>query len=336
MALPRSPFTTRLSGSAGEARARIRGIAQGRKRRAPLWLLGLAVLLPACCGALVSCQAQPAAQDAPESTTAPVTVSMDSETYPGYWDEAAWTRLSEEQRALLSHPPVDELPREPVELFDVWYGSAWQDTLIPLARSQDGEVVLYGVVICEKVLPEEESVAVRVEDCGILLRWGDKAAYYPLSWYTNLHYAINPWLEVSDFDQDGQLEAAVCFTWGHGTGVWAESLYLFEQDTLEYTVPNCGALADIACAYDSSAHTATLSARDYSLTVSLSEYMEPLESISLGGQVRFSYEEGLLMCEMDYDFSGALAGFLVTGRAPVLWQDGTYQLGSVTLFPILP
>ena len=56
---PRSPFSTRLSGSARETELRIRSIFQWKKKRPPVWLMasvGAAILL---CGSLVSCQSRP-------------------------------------------------------------------------------------------------------------------------------------------------------------------------------------------------------------------------------------------------------------------------------------
>ena len=53
--LPRSPLSTRLSGSARETEHRIRNIFQWKKKRPPALALVLAVVLIALCGSLVSC-----------------------------------------------------------------------------------------------------------------------------------------------------------------------------------------------------------------------------------------------------------------------------------------
>lgn len=55
---PRTPFSTPLSGSARQAEARIRNLFQGPKRRPPVWLMVLALLLILSCGGLVTCQDQ--------------------------------------------------------------------------------------------------------------------------------------------------------------------------------------------------------------------------------------------------------------------------------------
>ena len=53
--LPRSPLTTRLSGSARETEHRIRNIFQWKKKRPPVLVLVLAAVIIALCGSLVSC-----------------------------------------------------------------------------------------------------------------------------------------------------------------------------------------------------------------------------------------------------------------------------------------
>ena len=55
---PSTPFSTPLSGSAQQAEARIRNLFQGPKRRPPVWLMVLALLLILSCGWLVTCQDQ--------------------------------------------------------------------------------------------------------------------------------------------------------------------------------------------------------------------------------------------------------------------------------------
>lgn len=57
--LPRSPLTTRLSGSARETEHRIRNIFQWKKKRPPVLVLVLAGVIIALCGSLVSCQKRP-------------------------------------------------------------------------------------------------------------------------------------------------------------------------------------------------------------------------------------------------------------------------------------
>ena len=54
--LPRSPLTTRLSGSARETEHRIRNIFLWKKKRPPALVLALAALVIVLCGSLVSCQ----------------------------------------------------------------------------------------------------------------------------------------------------------------------------------------------------------------------------------------------------------------------------------------
>lgn len=66
---PRSPLSTRLSGSARETELRIRSIFQWKKKRPPLLLMALMGALILLCGSLVSCQVKAAAPPAgPEFT----------------------------------------------------------------------------------------------------------------------------------------------------------------------------------------------------------------------------------------------------------------------------
>ncbi len=58
--IPRSPFATRLSGSAREIELRIRSIFQWKKQRPPLALFLLMLAIGLLCGNLVSCQSSPA------------------------------------------------------------------------------------------------------------------------------------------------------------------------------------------------------------------------------------------------------------------------------------
>ena len=60
--LPRTPFSTPLSGSARELRLRLINIFQWKKRRPPLPLLCLCLAAALLCGGLAACQSQPAPQ----------------------------------------------------------------------------------------------------------------------------------------------------------------------------------------------------------------------------------------------------------------------------------
>lgn len=56
MRCPKTPFATRLSGSAKETRLRIRSIFQWKKKRPPVWLFAFIVAVIFGCIGLVSCQ----------------------------------------------------------------------------------------------------------------------------------------------------------------------------------------------------------------------------------------------------------------------------------------
>lgn len=78
--VPRSPFSTPLSGSAKEMEQRLRSIFSPQKKRPPLWLMTLALLAVLTCGGLVSCQSHP---------PAPPTLVMEIQYYDnsGHWIE---------------------------------------------------------------------------------------------------------------------------------------------------------------------------------------------------------------------------------------------------------
>ena len=76
--IPRSPFSTPLSGSARETEDRIRNIFQYKKKRPPLLLFILACALALTCGGLVSCQPASGADSAPPTGLG---ISMDIQYY---------------------------------------------------------------------------------------------------------------------------------------------------------------------------------------------------------------------------------------------------------------
>ena len=53
--VPRSPFSTALSGNAHETELRIRNIVSGPKKRPPFLLVALMCAVALLCGNLVSC-----------------------------------------------------------------------------------------------------------------------------------------------------------------------------------------------------------------------------------------------------------------------------------------
>ncbi len=87
--MPRTPFSTPLSGSAKETEIRIRNIMSGPKKRPPVLFLVLMFSVCIFCGNLVSCQVKEA-----EGPEAEVWVDyFDTEEMP--WDESAELRLEE-------------------------------------------------------------------------------------------------------------------------------------------------------------------------------------------------------------------------------------------------
>ena len=172
---------------------------------------------------------------------------------------------------------------------------------------------------------------------GVIIRQGDQWRYYDLPWYTNAWYSFPPDLWLDDFDGDGQQEAAVQLAAGHGTGVSVKNLYLFEPDTLEYTVPEFDTLfTAFQTSYDETAQTVTLTNRSTawtltSWTISLanSEWSNPFTGIYAGNIVSFTRNGPALQAHFGLDFSGI--GYLADLTADVVWQYGSYTLSHLAL-----
>lgn len=325
---PRSPFTTCLSRSTRETERRIRNLFQYKKKRPPLLALLLAAALALSCGGLVSCQIQAEAE--PE----PVSIPLVNQITAEYQIPATvLADMPPEEFALLSDLPAEELPTQPLSLENLMGEDVWRDTLIPVADDREHDVTLYLAVDSRypaQVGPRIAMLCQNFTAYGIVLRSGDRAAYYPL--LVDVWYDDSPSLWVDDFDGDGAAEAAVSLFWGRGVGCHVESLYLFDLDTLEY-MPVSPSL-DLIISYDQAANTALLSSGEQSLTVDLSEFSEPLERVDVGNQVRFEYsfQEGRLYCELGLDFNGHAAWYNAWVRCPVVYEDGVYQLGPAQRF----
>lgn len=361
MKMPHSPFATRLSGSAKETELRLRSIFQWKKKRPPTVLLILAVLVALFCGSLVSCQ--PGGEEPPLGSDIPPedtvldgnTASEDMEeprelTAASGQDGLVSSQielmflplesklyqepmegLTGEQKELLENLPVSELPKEAVEKLHIqglYYEDVWRDTLIPMAADEEADVTLYGVVNAEKFSEDPVSHAVNILAVdGVVLRAGERAAYYPLRWENVVYGGENPLMLVRDFDGDGKAEAAVCLRVSHGTGISVSNLYFFDLDTMTYTVPDYSAFGEIETEYDPAAHTLTLTSPAARLTVDVPDYLEPRGEGTCGNIVCFDEKEGQIYCHVALDFR-AVAAY---AAAPVLWQDGGYGLGEITL-----
>ena len=137
-------------------------------------------------------------------------------------------------------------------------------------------------------------------------------------------------MSVQDYDGDGKSEAAICFLVGTGTGISVSNLYFFDLDTMTYTVPDVSAFGEIEVEYDPAAHTATLTSAADHLTVDVPDYLEPLGEGACGSFVYFYEQDGQIYCRVGLDFYNT-TGYLAYATAPVIWQDGGYGLGEITL-----
>ena len=171
---------------------------------------------------------------------------------------------------------------------------------------------------------------------GIVLRHGDRTAYFHLYWGGNDHFGSNPTLLVDDLDGDGQPEAALVLTDGWGTGVYAQSLYIFDLDTMTCTVPD---FSDVPLEITASpgGKTARLSSGEREWKVDLTQLAEPFNgAVEVGNVVHFQKKDGGMICSLHLDFSCATLEYLASAHFPVIYADGVYKLGPAVWMGDLP
>lgn len=350
--LPRTPFSTPLSGSARETEQRIRNIMSGPKKRPPLIFI---VLVSAFCllsGNLVSCQmaeaevpesaaVQPeegdsSAQGALPQGWTPVELDAGLMQYKGktidwYYEDSFPT---EEEMALLENLPADQLPREAVGIMEAFKKDYWRDTLLPVAYDEREDVTVYLVVKPDSMPNAEPLVNIPVwepEQRGIVLRYGDRAEYFHLCWDGNAKYGGNPTLLVDDFDSDGQPEAAVVLCLGGGTGAFEEDLYIFDLDTMTCTVPDFTQVPlEISASPDGK--TARLVSGEQELEVDISQLGDRFDGkMEVGNIICFHQKDGRLFCELDVDFTCMTLEYMAQAFFPVVFENGSYKLGPAEL-----
>ena len=230
--MPRTPFSTPLSGSARETELRLKNIFSGPKKRPPVLFLALMFSLCVFCGNLVSCQIA-----GPESFNGPVPESPDTSnavrpgddwqpvtlenniTYGSFYgsSEAVY---KEPRFQILTELPADELPREAVELQHATRQDFWRDMLLPVAADEEADVTLYFAVDPDTMSADRMDDLIILQELtpiGVVLRHGNLAQFLDLNWETHWRYGANPWLAVEDFDGDSEPEAAIALGWGSRT-----------------------------------------------------------------------------------------------------------------------
>ena len=354
--MPRTPFSTPLSGSAKETEIRIRNIMSGPKKRPPVLFLALMFSVCIFCGNLVSCHVAEAEQDPSVLDTPDTSASVSQPPDASAPEEPAWTLAeldaglmkyvgqtgdwfyenyfpTEKEMALLENLPADELPQEAVEVYYAMRRDYWRDTLLPVAYDERADVTVYFVVDPDS-MPNVEPLVSPIlwggdldQRRGIVLRHGDRAEYFHLCWDGNAHFASNPTLLTDDLDGDGQPEAALILTDGWGTGVYAESLYIFDLDAMTYSVPDF-AKVPLEITVSPGGNTARLSSGEQEWKVDLTQLHEPFKGkVEVGNQVSFQKKDGLLVCDLELDFSCMTLGYLASAHFPVIYEDGAYKLG---------
>ena len=354
--MPRTPFSTPLSGSAKETEIRIRNIMSGPKKRPPVLFLALMFSVCIFCGNLVSCQVAEAEQDPSVLDTPDTSASVSQPPDTSAPKEPVWTPAeldaglmkyvgqtgdwfyenyfpTEKEMALLENLPADELPREAVEVYHAMRRDYWRDTLLPVAYDEGTDVTVYFVVDPDS-MPNVEPLVSPIlwggdleQRRGIVLRHGDRAEYFHLCWDGNAHFASNPTLLTDDLDGDGQPEAALILTDGWGTGVYAESLYIFDLDAMTCTVPDF-AKVPLEITVSPGGNTARLSSGEQEWKVDLTQLHEPFKGkVEVGNQVSFQKKGGLLVCDLELDFSCMTLEYLASAHFPIVYEDGAYKLG---------
>lgn len=212
----------------------------------------------------------------------------------------------------------------------------WRDTLLPVAYDEGEDVTVYFVVNPDS-MPNVEPLVSPIlwggdleQQRGIVLRHGERTAYFHLYWGGNGHFASNPTLLADDLDGDGQPEAALVLTDGWGTGVHTESLYIFDLDTMTYTVPD---FSDIPLEITASPGetTARMSSGEREWEVDLGKLYEPFKGVAqVGDQVRFKQEDDRLVCDLTLDLSCMSLECLASVHFPVVYEGGGYKLGPAT------
>lgn len=345
---PRTPFSTTLSRSARETELRIRSILSGPKKRPPLPFLALVFAACLMCGNLVSCQvAQAEAPDSPDPSASSVppapppeevwlSGTLLNEIVAECTMDEPFQELTEEEVSLIQNLPASELPRQAVDLYPgPFRGDFWRDILLPVAADEEADVTVYFVF---GGMPagayRDRSLhlwgAEHLRRDGVVLRCGDRTAYFPLCWETNLKYSANPPLAVDDFDGDGQPEAMLNLAWGDGTGCYVESLYIFDLDTMTYTLPDYSDIPiRMTYAPDKTCVRLVSGGRELELeTDTESWFLEHFQGeMEAYNQVRFLRKEEQMYCRLDFDFTCNTLGYLAWAEFPVIYENGGYKLG---------
>ena len=359
--MPNTPFSTALSRSAKETQMRIEAIRSGPKKRPPVILIALVSAVCLLCGNLVSCQMVEAESPESSAVTDPAssasmsvgqegpaglsqtpegwtTVELDAGLmkYIGQTSDWFYENYSptEKEMAVLDNLPGAELPREAVEVYGARRKDYWHDTLLPVAYDEGEDVTVYFVVDPDS-MPNVEPLVSPIlwggdleQQRGIVLRCGDQAKYFHLYWEGNAHFVSNPALLVDDLDGDGQPEAALVLTDGWGTGVYTESLYIFDLDTMAYTIPDYSEIP-LEISFSPNGNTTQLVSGERDWKVDLTQLAEPFKGIvEVGNQVRFQKKDGSMICCLDLDFSGMTLEYLASAHFPVVYEDGVYKLGA--------
>lgn len=261
-------------------------------------------------------------------------------------DFSFYPQLSDEQNELINNLPVDELPKEAVDLSELRKNQIWRDTLVPLAADTVNDVTLYGAVKAEWLSEDthqEDEILVNIsnmDEALMVLRIGDEVVIKNVSWNKNAWNMENPWLAVADLDGDGHTEIAVCTYATSGMGTSYHQLWIYDRETFRSYSP---IVSDLDVKYDADWDVGKVDLYSGPYTVSADEVNKfipvDVNFISYGYIIDYSYDENRrpgqkLLCTTSLvcgDGGGVGYGRpFADVTAPIVFSNGQYRLGEVS------
>jgi len=206
--IPKTPFSTRLSGGAKETQLRLRSIFQWKKRPFPVWLFTLTVIVLLGCFGLVSCQQSELPPEMPEG---PAVVEPEQKPQPEEPVEPAGIGLTGIERTLDDRGAGDDaVSLESYPSMEDWDGSSVVLTVTlgtgeELTRVWEATRAYPNLMFAPLIHPDRDCIVVELDD--MTSTYGASATYV---------------LEVAD----GQLVERLRFDGVSGTRVEGNTLRL--------------------------------------------------------------------------------------------------------------
>ena len=256
-------------------------------------------------------------------------------------DFSFYARLTAGQREKLANLSAEELPRDVVDLEVLQRDQIWNDLLIPLAENEFKDVTLYGVVDAgwlSEVTQQGNEIINDISNMDaevLVLRYGEELIVQEdLSWNKNAWNNDPPWLEIYDFDGDGESEIAVCTYAISGMGAGYHQLWIYDMDEKKSYFPDITNL-DITVEADWQSGEVTLIGGPYTATATVDDSISEDDEhnfLSYGNIIDFSIGDvpgQHLLCHTSLVWGGPGGYLFADVTAPVIYSDGEYKLGEV-------